>query len=61
MRQEMTGFRINNTGDRRQHKNTKCKLNLYKKSLRAYTGWVKKSKLLNLSKYVNKTEKTGGV
>ena len=26
-----------------------------------YTGWVKKSKLLILSKYVNKTEKLGGM
>jgi len=26
-----------------------------------YTGWVKKSKLLVLSEYVNKTEKIGGM
>jgi len=28
---------------------------------RRYTGWVKKTKLLILSEYVNKTEKIGGM
>jgi len=57
----MMDFGINNTGDRKQHKNTKCKLNLYKKVSVHIQGGSRKSKLLNLSKYVNKTEKTGGV